>query len=228
MAEAEKAAGAGGSTAGAGAGGRRWLRAGLAVVLAGKLALAGLWAGGALASGAGGGGTAANPDAPPGGTPAGGAAGERERPLLSGIAARPPGGDAPAGGRGEVRALLEALQRRQAELDARERELARKDERLALFEQDVTAKIARLEEIEKRLLDQARAERAAVDTAAASLAKIYAAMKPAAAAPILDQLDDATVLAILGQMKAKEVGEILPLMSREKAIVVTRALAARR
>jgi len=132
-----------------------------------------------------------------------------------------------AGAKPDVRSLLESLERRQAELDAREREVASKEERLALYEKDVTAKVASLEEIEKRLSARAKAATQAVDAAAESLAKIYGTMKPEAAAPILDRLDDPTVLTIFRRMKEKQVGEILPLMTRERAIALTQALADR-
>ncbi|MCC6850379.1 MAG: hypothetical protein IT294_17960 [Deltaproteobacteria bacterium] len=158
------------------------------------------------------------------------------RALASGAAARAEGGAAaaPAGAagasistRGDVRTLLDALEKRQAELDAREREVASKEERLALYEQDVIAKVASLEEIEKRLSPRAKAASQAGDASAESLAKIYGAMKPEAAAPILDRLDDPTVLTIFRRMKEKQVGEILPRMSRERAIALTQALAER-
>ncbi len=161
--------------------------------------------------------------------------------LASGAAKAEPGtavasnsGEGAAGGsaiassgaaKGDVRGLLEALERRQTELDAKERELASRAERLALYEKDVTAKVASLEEIEKRLSARAKAASQAVETAAESLAKIYGAMKPDAAAPILDRLDDPTVLTIFRRMKEKQIGEILPLMSRERAIALTQALA---
>jgi flagellar motility protein MotE (MotC chaperone) len=127
----------------------------------------------------------------------------------------------------DVRALLDAVARRNAELDARERALAMREERLQVFEHDVTAKVASLEEIEKRLLARSKEATAAVAAASESLAKIYGAMKPSEAAPILEQLDQATVLQIFGRMKEKQIGEILPLMSRDKAIVLTRSLADR-
>jgi len=158
------------------------------------------------------------------------------RALASGTAAKPvdPGAAAPVkassdlgANRPDVRALLEAVERRQAELEAREREVASKEERLALYEKDVTAKVASLEEIEKRLSARAKAATQAVDAAAESLAKIYGAMKPEAAAPILDRLDDPTVLTIFRRMKEKQVGEILPLMTRDRAIALTQALADR-
>src|SRR5689334_5820382 len=125
------------------------------------------------------------------------------------------GGAADGAGKGqEPRAMIEAIARRQAELDARERELAAREQHLKVYEQDVTAKIASLEEIEKRLQVRAKAATAAIDSAAESLAKVYGAMKPQDAAPILERLDESTVLTIFGRMKEKQIGEILPLMSK--------------
>ncbi|MEB2285774.1 MAG: hypothetical protein B6D46_10990 [Polyangiaceae bacterium UTPRO1] len=185
----------------------RGLRAALGMALAGKLAL--------LVVAQGEGRALASSAAAKGDAGAAVAAAATAAPADLG-AARP-----------DVRTLLAALEKRQAELDAREREVASKEERLALYEKDVSAKVASLEEIEKRLSGRARAVSQAGDASAESLAKIYAAMKPESAAPILDRLDDPTVLTIFRRMKEKQVGEILPLMSRERAIALTQALAER-
>ena len=128
---------------------------------------------------------------------------------------------------GDVKSLLEALAKRQAELDEREKKVAAREEKLALYEKDVTDKIAQLEQVSKTLKDELRRSSAASDDAAQSLAKVYGAMKPTEAAPILDQLDEATTLRILSRMKEKQVGEILPFMKRDRAVVLTRSLAGR-
>jgi flagellar motility protein MotE (MotC chaperone) len=136
------------------------------------------------------------------------------------------GARAAAAGEGaDVESLLEALARRQAELEAREKALAAREEKLALYDQDVTAKLAQLETVAKSLKQEMGRADGAADEAAQSLAKVYGAMKPAAAAPLLDQLDEATALRILTRMKEKQVGEILPLMNRDRAVVLTRSLA---
>ncbi|MBY0277109.1 hypothetical protein K2Z84_17385, partial [Candidatus Binatia bacterium] len=127
----------------------------------------------------------------------------------------------------DLKSMLEELSRRQAELDRREKAVAAREEKLALYEKDVTEKIAQLEQVGKTLKAELKKSNAASDEAAASLAKVYGAMKPAEAAPILDQLDEATALRILTRMKEKQVGEILPLMTRDRAIVLTRSLAGR-
>ncbi|HEY2388664.1 MAG TPA: hypothetical protein VGK30_17035 [Candidatus Binatia bacterium] len=204
------------------------LRVGLGLVFACKLGLV-LWSSGGIpaalalaAEGAAGraGGSAAAGAAKP--------ADVKPADAKPGVAKAADAGGAPeqAGKAQEPRVMIEAIAHRQAELDARERELAAREEHLKVYEQDVTAKIASLEEIEKRLQVRAKAASAAIDSAAESLAKVYSAMKPQDAAPILERLDESTVLTIFGRMKEKQIGEILPLMTKEKAIALTQALAA--
>lgn len=126
-----------------------------------------------------------------------------------------------------VRELVTAVQARQAELEERATVLDRREERLAMFEEDVTTKLAALEAIERRLAGHAKAAAESAAATTESLAKIYGAMEPGAAARILDKLDDSTVLTIFRGMKEKQIGVILPLMADERAIGITRSLADR-
>ncbi|MEW6269001.1 MAG: hypothetical protein AB1689_06845 [Thermodesulfobacteriota bacterium] len=161
--------------------------------------------------------------------------GEQGAPRLAVVPPREPAAPtAPAPGEAagkpsppDVKSILGGLVRRQQELDAREQAVAARELQLAVYEKDVGEKIAQLEALGKSLKEQVTRANAASDEAAASLAKVYGAMKPAEAAPLLDQLDEATALRILTRMKEKQVGEILPLMSRERAIGLTRSLAGR-
>ena len=187
---------------------RTLLRAILVVALIVKVGMAGVWTGGLL--------TASEVSAADTSTRSQGRDGERQVPAVPMAQKRP------------VLDLLSELEQRQQELDTREQELEQRAARLKVLEQDVTMKIATLEEIEKRLSGEAETRRTSGAEAAQSLAKIYAAMKPADAAPILDQLDDQTILTIFRRMKEKQIGEILPLMSRSRAIVLTQAIALRR
>jgi hypothetical protein len=134
----------------------------------------------------------------------------------------------PPQGHEEARTLLESLARRQTELTERERALTAREDRVALYEEDLTAKIAHLESLQQEMSRDSKVAEDADSEAASSLAKVYAAMKPADAAPLLDRLDDDTVLRILAHMRAKQIGELLPLLDREKAIVLTQALASGR
>ena len=208
----------------------RWL---IAAALVGEAGVAALGVHGALAAGnrvagaePGTGAATAAPSAP---SPAASSPAHAGGQQLASIHAATAGaGPRERGAASEVSPLLAAISKRQAELDAREKSLAAREERLQLYERDVSQKIEKLEEIEKRLQESSREAAAGAEKAAASLAKVYGAMRPAEAAPILERLDDNTVLLILGRMKEKEVGLILPLMTRDRAIVLTRSLVSRR
>lgn len=150
---------------------------------------------------------------------------DKAKSALDAVSRTPPLGgkrNVPTRGMAE---LLDSVTRRQSELEVREQRLSEREQQLALYEKDVTGKLAELEKLEGKLQEQADEARANSQEAADSLAKVYAAMKPADAAPILDKLDDATVLRIFKGMRAKQIGEILPLMSSDKAVLLTRSLA---
>jgi flagellar motility protein MotE (MotC chaperone) len=59
-----------------------------------------------------------------------------------------------------------------------------------------------------------------------SIGKVYEAMTPEEAAPILDRLDDATLRAVLGRMRERQVAVILAAMNPDRAVAVTKAFAA--
>lgn len=57
------------------------------------------------------------------------------------------------------------------------------------------------------------------------LARLYGGMKPEEAVPILDQLDDATVIAILGKMEEEQVSKIMAQMDTQRAARLTKTMA---
>lgn len=59
-----------------------------------------------------------------------------------------------------------------------------------------------------------------------AVAKIYESMKAEDAAPILDRMDDVSVREILLHMKERQIGAILAVMNKDKAVAVTKALAS--
>ncbi len=126
----------------------------------------------------------------------------------------------------EVARLLDGVARRQVELDEREREIEGRAGTLAEQERQVLEDLSRLEALEAKLGERLAAASQAEDAAAASLAKVYAAMKPEAAASILGELDDETLLRIVSRMRSKELGLILSRLDEIKAVLVTTRLAS--
>ena len=56
------------------------------------------------------------------------------------------------------------------------------------------------------------------------LARLYGGMKPDEAVGILNRLDDAEVLAIMGKMEEDQVSKILPLFDSSRAARLTQSM----
>lgn len=159
--------------------------------------------------------------------PAGKAKGESARSASAAVPA-----DVLARSRG-FREMLDAVERRSGVLDQREQAVATREASLKALEKTLADEIARLDAQGGRAAAKAAPGAAATAGAApapttggAAVTKIYESMKPEEAAPILDKLDDATVKAIFGHMKEKQIGALLAVMNRERAVALTKALAA--
>jgi flagellar motility protein MotE (MotC chaperone) len=124
------------------------------------------------------------------------------------------------------RDLLEAVHERNAALDERESTLASREAAMKALEKTLADEITRLEGLSNGGAAAPGAPAAAegAATAAPTLPKIYASMKPEEAGPILDRLDDATAKGILARMKDRQVGALLAAMNRDRAVALTKAL----
>jgi flagellar motility protein MotE (MotC chaperone) len=122
------------------------------------------------------------------------------------------------------RDLLQAVEQRGAELDRRERAVAAREAALKALEAALDEQVVQLE----RAAPTGPFAAASSEPAGCGVAvtKVYASMKPDEAAPILDRLDDATARTVLGCMKERQIGAILAAMNRDRAVALTRLLAA--
>jgi len=159
-----------------------------------------------------------------------------ERPA---IAAEAKGAEAKGGDKGPAtvapdmlaesrgfRELLEAVQKRNADLDQRDQAMASRQATLRTLEKTVGDQVAKLEALTKPAGGKpGEALGAPPPGSPAGVTKIYESMKAEEAAPILDKMDDATVKGILGSMKERQIGAILAAMNRDRAVAVTKVLA---
>jgi flagellar motility protein MotE (MotC chaperone) len=140
-------------------------------------------------------------------------------PLGGGMAAHG-GGFTPA----EV-GILQDLSQRRADLDKRSDDLDHRALLLQALENQVNAKIAKLQDLQGKLkvlaneVDQNQQQRLG------SLVHIYESMKPADAAQILQQMDMPVLLQLLSRMKDQKTAPILAAMDPVKARAITMALA---
>jgi flagellar motility protein MotE (MotC chaperone) len=132
----------------------------------------------------------------------------------------------PVAPRGE-RAILERLSDRRQQLDARDEELAMRENLLKAAEKRVEAKVAELKALEakvKNALDQ-RDETEAKRFK--GIVAMYENMKPKDAARIFDRLDMKILVDVSTQMKPATMSAILAQMSPEAAERLTVELAQR-
>ena len=125
------------------------------------------------------------------------------------------------------RAVLERLQDRRQELDARNRDIEMRESLLKAAEKRLEAKVGELKDVESRVTtavgnrDKAEAERFK------SIVAMYENMKSKDAARIFDRLDLKILVEVSTQMNPRKMSEILAQMTSEGAERLTVELASR-
>jgi len=123
--------------------------------------------------------------------------------------------------------VLSSLSRRRAELDARARDQAMRENILAATEKRIDAKIAALKQLQTQINQMMGQRDAAQEKQIASLVKTYSAMKPKDAARIFNGLDDSVLLQVAQEMKSDALAPVLAAMNAETAQKLTLRLASR-
>ncbi len=119
---------------------------------------------------------------------------------------------------GELRAMKRRLAAREAELDARERAVGELEaEALRLLQQVESLRAALDEQITEWEQEN--------DSRIARLAKVYAEMPPAKAAPLLEGLDLDLATRLLTRMKHKDSAQVMALLPNEVALRLSRRVA---
>lgn len=98
------------------------------------------------------------------------------------------------------------------------------------YEVEAKLQVEREEKIAEMIADLSKAQAAynsSSDAQAAKLSKVYEAMKPASAAPILASLDMDTVLQILANMKDRQAAKILSNMNPGLAAEISTRMSAK-
>jgi flagellar motility protein MotE (MotC chaperone) len=125
------------------------------------------------------------------------------------------------------RAILESLQKRRAELDARARELDVREDLLRAAEKRVAGRIDELKDLEARV-DAAMQKKDEGEVARLkSVVAMYENMKAKDAAKIFDGLDLRVLLDVVKEINPRRMSDILAQMTPENAQRLTVELAAR-
>jgi len=143
----------------------------------------------------------------------------------------PPGTVIPLNGPGQIsgaeRAILERLQQRRQELDARARELDIRESLLKEAEKRLDGKLAELKETESKIAVETQQKDEAENARLKGLITMYESMKPRDAAKIFDRLDVDVLLEVASQIKPQQMAEIMAQMSPDTAERLTVELASK-
>jgi len=140
--------------------------------------------------------------------------------------APPPENAKPQMSAGE-RAVLESLQQRRQELEARAREMEVRDSLLKAAEKRIEQKLQELKESETRATGVAAEKKEAEAAKFKSLVSMYENMKAKDAAKIFDRLDLRVLIEVADAMNPRRMSDILGLMDPAAAEKLTVELANR-
>jgi flagellar motility protein MotE (MotC chaperone) len=125
------------------------------------------------------------------------------------------------------RAILESLQGRREQLDARTRDLDMRENLLKAAEKRVEAKVAELKDVESRVKTEMGNRDQAEEKRFKTIISMYENMKPKDAARIFDRLDMKVLIEVATHMNPRTMSEILAGMTPDTAEKLTVELANR-
>lgn len=141
----------------------------------------------------------------------------------------PPGGTTDPGTLSQTEMdVLQKLTERRNAIDAREKDVERRESMLKAAEDQIERKISEMRTLQNTIEGLLRQYNDQEDNKMRSLVKIYENMKPKEAAKIFEQLDMPIMLEVVERMKEQKVAPILAEMDPAKARTITSELAQRR
>lgn len=124
--------------------------------------------------------------------------------------------------------LLSQLDARRVELEHRRSAIERREAELEVRGKALAEKLAELRTISSKLEKKRKEKDNRYEARLEQLATVYGSMAPKEAAPLIGRLDEEIALSLLERMPGKRMGQILALMSPERAIELTKSLTDRR
>ena len=125
------------------------------------------------------------------------------------------------------RAVLERLQSRRQELEARAREIDIRESLVKAAEKRIEARVQEMKAIESRI-NTATEQKSEADAARfKGIITMYEGMKPKDAAKVFDRLEMPVLIEIASQIQPRKMADILGLMSADAAERLTVELARR-
>lgn len=125
----------------------------------------------------------------------------------------------------EVR-LLKELDSRRVELEKRSQQIDQREVELKRRDREFAARLTEMRELTQRLqLERKKVERKR-DDQLGQLANVYGSMNPKEAAALIEQLDVSIARKLIERMPEKRIGQILSMMSPDRALTITKMLSS--
>jgi flagellar motility protein MotE (MotC chaperone) len=125
------------------------------------------------------------------------------------------------------RAILERLQARRQELEARAREIDIRESLLKAAEKRIETKVEELKGVESRISTATTQKNDADAARFKGIVTMYEAMKPKDAAKVFDRLEMSVLFEIASQIAPRKMSDIMGLMAPEAAERLTIEMARR-
>ncbi|QAU46080.1 MotE family protein [Bradyrhizobium guangzhouense] len=125
------------------------------------------------------------------------------------------------------RAILERLQSRRQEIEARQREIDIRENLLKSAEKRIEGKVEEMKAVESRISATQAEQKAAEAQRLKGLVTMYEGMKPKDAARVFDRLEMSVLIEIASAIAPRKMSDILGLMSSEAAERLTVEMARR-
>jgi flagellar motility protein MotE (MotC chaperone) len=125
------------------------------------------------------------------------------------------------------RAILERLQSRRQELEARAREIDIRESLLKAAEKRIESKVEQMKAVESRISTATEQKTESDNARFKGIITMYEAMKPKDAAKVFDRLEMPVLIEIATQIAPRKMSDILGLMQTEAAERLTVEMARR-
>ena len=125
------------------------------------------------------------------------------------------------------RAVLERLQARRQELEARQREIDIRESLLKAAEKRIESKVEEMKAVESRISSTAAEQKEAEAQRLKGLVTMYESMKPKDAARVFDRLEMGVLIEIATKITPRKMSDIMGLMQPESAERLTVEMARR-
>lgn len=123
--------------------------------------------------------------------------------------------------------ILTSLDARRVELEEQGRRIEEREADISKRDKEYVIKLAEMRELTDKLKLEREKDDKKKSAQLDQLANVYGAMAPQEAAQLIEQLDVTIALPLLQRLPEKKMGQILPMMSPERALAITKLLSGK-